>query len=126
MNQVGIDTLRQVQQIIARKPAQFDMEASTLPYDAPNVYENGAEREIECGITHCIGGWCAAILRKTFWGCLDVMGLSELEWDRLCHVDSEDSRGWPEEFRSPGYAWKPSIKQAIARIDKFIETDGAV
>lgn len=103
---MNVRLLRKVQKKIQDSPELFDMK----DWDGKN----------ECGTTHCIGGWGRALYRGRKSSMLDMFGIGLEQFTRLCN-----SCKWPKRFQGRKDPWKPTIKQAVARIDEFIATNGA-
>jgi hypothetical protein len=70
-----------------------------------------------CGTSHCIGGWAREMTGKPIKVALDVYGE---EASRLFYCDL-----WPKKFQGRKEPYLPTPKQAVARIDHFIATNGA-
>lgn len=83
-------------------------------------------RQKTCGTARCIGGWTAELGNQpSLWGGVErrlpvLLDVSAVQVERLCYPN-----WWPKKFMGRRDPWKPSIAQAIARIDHFIATDGA-
>lgn len=128
---MNIELLRQIQDKIRQYPESFNM----ITWHSSS----------SCGTTHCIGGWCDVLSYpdKEFVDdpCYWLTGkerqvlldISIDQYVRLCHADK-----WPKQFQGteifpaesrysmPSLAvWNVTPEQAIARIDHFINTNGA-
>lgn len=115
---MNVELLREVAKKILKNPRRFDM-----------TRFNGLN---ECGTTHCIGGWARKISGEDE---IDALGITGEQAKRLFYVtyDDEEVYLWPKRFigrqkkgltRSQS-AWRPTPKQAAARIEHFIKTGGA-
>lgn len=105
---MNIELLRKVQEHIKAEPKRWTFGWATASHESP------------CGTQACIGGWTVLLSKGTTdWR---ESGLSR-EAMKLLDIDRDQAARlffcWPEEFMPI------SAKEATARIDRFIETDGA-
>jgi hypothetical protein len=85
--------------------------------------------EKECGTTHCIGGWAEAITGKSPE---KALGLTRDQAHRLFYVASFRIPQWPKKFLGRKRKnmsvedswWMVTPRQAAARIEWFIKTEG--
>ena len=137
---MNIRLLRRIAKVIQEKPREFDM--GYWHIDTTIDWFQGEhdalcglpkDKRISCTTTHCIAGWAQVLSPKR--NCRlpadsdaqRLLGLTNEEADRLFHVDGGGTTlGWPRKFRGRGTnIWKPTVKQAAARIEHFIKTKGA-
>jgi hypothetical protein len=104
--------LRRIQKHILTIPKKL--------FDMDNWSEVVFNRGKECGTAHCIGGWACALKGSKYFGHADAKALLGLDDEQATRLFMGDS--WPRGFGG----WKATPQQAVARIDKFIESKGAI
>lgn len=117
---MNVPLLRKIQQVIAESPAEFYM--GMWHQEDSRACDRLSDVNDLCGTTHCIAGWAQVLSpeHQSSTALLDgqkALGLDFVQADRLFYASR-----WPIRF------WKgfqPSVENAIARIDHFIETGGA-
>lgn len=127
--------LRKIVKVIQEKPREFNMKFWHHDKKDKEMWDSGRsveafcslpeERRIACSTTHCIAGWAQALSKDR-----NCKKPAETDARRLLEITPLQARklflchNWPSEFRGKNDDWKPSIKQAVARIERFIETEG--
>lgn len=113
---MNVRLLRRIAKVIQEKPELFNMLHFKIQTD--------------CGTSHCIGGWAEHFTGKEATEALD---LTYDQAERLFYVSAGSKPLWPRRFlgrkkkglSNVGSWWRPTPKQAAARIEHFIKTKGA-
>jgi len=102
---MNIELLRKVQQHIKEEPKRWSFAWGYRTPASP------------CGMKACIGGWTLILSGKNVYDtsavARELLDISKEQADRLFFF-------WPPEFEE-----EHSAANAVARIDRFIETAGA-
>ena len=134
---MNVRLLRRIAKVIQKKPREFNMgswhEDMLTNEDADALCDLPKGKRIACTTTHCIAGWAQALSTKrdcTVSAEVDAERLLELSHDqamRLFFVTGffVTDECWPRKFRGRRNAWTPTPRQAAARIEHFIKTNGA-
>lgn len=113
---MNVRLLRRIAKVIQEKPTEFDMVNFT-------GYTN-------CGTTHCIGGWAQEFTGKHP---MEALRITPEQGNRLFYVTNNNREPlWPKRFMGRKKKnlsmedswWKPTPRQAVARIEHFIKTQG--
>lgn len=138
---MNVELLRKIAAVIQEKPREFDMNGwhqSAHQYGMA-LCDLPKDEQVSCDTTHCIAGWAQVLAPDRdcqVRASLDARRLLDLtpeQADRLFYVEIEDGgTGWPLKFRGrPNKGmdklesmWSMTPKQAAARIEHFIATEG--
>lgn len=114
---MNVELLRKIAVVIQEKPQLFDM----LHFSS----------DTKRGTAHCIGGWAEELTGKDKYTALDIPVMQAARLFYVC--DGMGEPLWPRRFlgrKKKGMShevskWRPTPKQAAARIEHFIATNGA-
>jgi hypothetical protein len=124
--EMNVELLRKIAAVIQEKRGQFDMRfwhhRKDTGFRADALCSLPEEVRISCKTTHCIAGWAQVLAPnrdctvEAEEDAKRVLGLNHDQASRLFYADH-----WPKGFG----AWKATKRQAAARIEHFIATNGA-
>ncbi len=108
----AIRLLRKVQRVLRDHPKLYAQEIDSKPEGGPKD---------ECGSPSCICGWMRYFAKSAFGWTYhpEQVGLTSEQFMRLFYRGN-----WPRPYRGNGNNEGTPPGVAIARIDRFIETDG--